>query len=269
MAERLRTWSVGTDGGAVTAELPDPLLSPSGPMPEWMSRCASALRDTLRDLPIADGTVLEATLAGIPPGEIDLGDALLFNVGVPESQVLAGVRLRHAPARGPGVVQTYRRVPLEAVPGEGDEESVLAALEVPIAGVYELDSARHVWLAARRVAVATLPPGSAALPGATALRARLFTGTERELGNAQLVKKLLDGTRAAFQVYAGDDLEGTAQRLGAELRADQAEMATLLSSPRGALLAPGERFAAADVIVAAGTQAQLEIELVTPQAGPS
>jgi hypothetical protein len=46
-------------------------------------------------------------------------------------------------------------------------------------------------------------------------------------------------------------------------------MATLLSSPRGALLAPGERFAAADVIVAAGTQAQLEIELVTPQAGPS
>ena len=59
---------MGTDGGAVTAELPDPLLSPSGPMPEWMSRCASALRDTLRELPIADGTVLEATLAGIPPG---------------------------------------------------------------------------------------------------------------------------------------------------------------------------------------------------------
>ena len=104
--ERLRTWSVGTDGGAVTAELPDPLLSPSGPMPEWMSRCASALRDTLRELPIADGTVLEATLAGVPPDESDLGDALLFNVGVPESQVLAGVRLRHAPARGPGVVQT-------------------------------------------------------------------------------------------------------------------------------------------------------------------
>ena len=109
-----------------------------------------------------------------------------------------------------------------------------------------------------------MPP----LPGTTALRARLFTGTERELGNAQLIKKLLDGTRAAFQVYAGDDLEGTAQRLGCELRADQAELATLLSSPRGALLAPGERFAAADVIVAAGTQAQLEIELVTPQARP-
>jgi hypothetical protein len=236
-------------------------------MPEWMSRCASALRDTLRELPIADGTVLEATLAGVPPDESDLGDELLFNVGVPESQVLAGVRLRHAPARGPGVVQTYRRVPLAAVPGEGDEETVLAALEVPIAGVYELDSARHVWLATRRVAVATLPPGSAP-PGATALRARLFTGTERELGNAQLIKKLLDGTRAGFQVYAGDDLEDTAQRLAAELRADRAEMATLLGSPRGAVLAPGERFAAAAVIVAAGTQAQLEIELVTPQAGP-
>jgi hypothetical protein len=265
----LRTWSVGTDGGVVTAECPEPLLSPSGPMPEWMSRCASALRDTLRELPIADGTVLEATLAGVPGGERDLGDALLSNVGVPESQVVAGVRLRHAPARGPGVVQTYRRVPLPPVPGEGDDETVLAALEVPIAGVYELDSARQVWLATRRVAVATLPPGSAGPPGATALRARLSTGTERELGNAQLIKKLLDGIRAAFQVYAGDDLEGTAQRLAAELRADQAELAAFLASPHGALLAPGERFVAADVIVVAGTRAQLEIELVTLQAGPS
>ena len=110
-----------------------------------------------------------------------------------------------------------------------------------------------------------MPP----LPGQPLCARASSRGPERELGNAQLVKKLLDGTRAAFQVYAGDDLEGTAQRLAAELRADQAELATLLSSPRGALLAPGERFAAADVIVAAGTQAQLEIELVTPQAGPS
>jgi hypothetical protein len=266
--EGLRTWSVGTDGGTVTAECPEPLLSPSGPMPEWMSRCASALRDTLRELPIADGTVLEAALAGMPPGGSDLGDALLANVGVPESQVLAGVRLRHAPARGPGVVQTYRRVPMAAAPDE-HEEMVLAALQVPIAGVFELDSARHVWLATRRVAVATLPPGSPARPGATALRARLSTGTDRELGNAQLIKKLLDGIRAAFQVYAGDDLDGTARRLAAELRGDQAEIATLLSSPRGAVLGPGERFAAADVIVVAGTHALLEIELVTPQAGPS
>jgi hypothetical protein len=259
---------VGTDGGVVTAECPEPLLSPSGPMPEWMSRCAAALRDTLRELPVADGTVLEATLAGVPPGESDLGDALLSNVGVPESQVLAGVRLRHAPARGPGVVLTYRRVPLASDSGEGDEETVLAALEVPIAGVYELDSARQVWLATRRVVVATLPAG-AAPPGATALRARLSTGTDREHGSAQLIKKLLDGTRAAFQVYVGDDLESTAQRLAVELRSGQAELETLLGSPRGAVLAPGERFVAADVIVVAGTRAQLEIELVTPRAGPS
>ena len=267
--EGLRTWSVGRDGGVVTAELPEPLLSPRGPMPEWMSRCASALRDTLRELPIADGTVLEATLAGVPPGESDLGDALLSNVGVPESQVLAGVRLRHAPARGPGVVQTYRRVPMAIAADEGDEPTVLAALEVPIAGVYELDSARHVWLATRRVALATPVAASAAPRGSTALRARLSTGTDRELGNVQLIKKLLDGIRAAFQLYAGDDVEGTAQRLAAELRADQAEIATLLGSPRGAVLAPGERFAAADVIVVAGTRALLEVELVTPQAGPS
>jgi hypothetical protein len=118
------------------------------------------------------------------------------------------------------------------------------------------------------VAVATLPPAGAA-PGAIALRARLSTGSDRELGNAQLVKKLLDGIRAAFQVYAGDDLDGTAQRLAAELRGDQAELATLLSSPRGAVLGRGQRFAAADVLIDAGTQAQLEIELVTPQPGPS
>jgi hypothetical protein len=266
--ERLRTWSVGRDGGVVTAECPEPLLSPSGPMPEWMSRCASALRDTLRELPIAEGTVLEATLAGVPPGASDLGDALLANVGVPESQVVAGVRLRHAPARGPGVVQAYRRVPV-ALPPADEEEIVLAALRVPIAGVYELDSARQVWLATRRVAVATLPAPDTAAPAAIALRARLSTGSDRELGNAQLVKKLLDGIRAAFQVYAGDDPDGTAQRLAAELRGDQAELAMLLGSPRGAVLEPGRRFAAADVLIDAGAPAQLEIELVSPQAGPS
>ena len=146
---------------------------------------------------------------------------------------------------------------------------MLAALEVPIAGVYELDSARHVWLATRRVAVATLPPGSAAPPGATALRARLFTGTERELGNAQLIKKLLDGTRAAFQVYAGDDLEGTAQRLAPSSgpirprwRRCSARRAEPCSHP-----ASGSRLPTSSS--RAGTRRQLEIELVTPQPGPS
>ena len=38
-------------------------------------------------------------------------------------------------------------------------------------------------------------------------------------------------------------------------------MSTLLSSPRGALLAAGERFAAVEVIVTAGARAQLDIEL--------
>src|SRR6476661_8525135 len=109
--EGFRTWSVGLDGGVVTASLPEPLRFPSGPVPEWMGRCATAIRDALRELPIADGTVLEATLAGSPPGDADLGDALLYNVRIPEAQVHAGVRLRRVSAAGPGVIQRYRRVP--------------------------------------------------------------------------------------------------------------------------------------------------------------
>ena len=156
--EGVHTWSVGTDGGVVTATCPEPLRSPSGPMPEWMSRAAGAIRDALRALPIADGTVLEAALAGTG----DLGEALLANVGIPESQVHAGVRLRRMPARAGGVVQTYRRAPAASTADDGDAD-VLAAVEVPIAGVFELDSARRVWLATRRVVVATLPPGASLL----------------------------------------------------------------------------------------------------------
>jgi hypothetical protein len=259
--EGFLTWSVGTDGGVVTAECPEPLLSPSGPMPDWMSRAASAIRDALRELPIAEGTVLEAALAGVPAGDADLGDALLANVGIPESQV-------HAPARGQGVVQTYRRAPIASA-ADDDGDPVLAALQVPIAGVYELDSARHVWLAVRRVVVATLPPGTAAATGTTVLRARLATGSDREHGSGPLLKKLLDGMRASFQSYAGDDVDDTARRLAAELRADQAEMVALLSSPQGALLGAGDRFGAAEVIVAAGERPQLEIELRSAQPGPS
>jgi hypothetical protein len=260
-----RTWSVGLDGGVVTASLPEPLRFPSGPLPEWMGRCATAIRDALRELPIADGTVLEATLAGAPPGDADLGDALLYNVRIPEAHVRGGVRLRRAAAAGPGVIQSYRRVPLAAA-ADDDDKAVLATLQVPLKGVFELDTARLVWLAVRRVGVGALPAG-AAPPGGVELRARLVAESEREPVTTELIERLLDGIRASFQVYAADDLEGTARRLAAELKADQAEMSTLLSSPRGAVLAAGERFAAVEVIVTSGARAQLDIELRAITAG--
>jgi len=264
----VRTWSVGTDGGVVTAECPEPLRSPSGPMPEWMSRAAGAIRDALRELPIGEGTVLEAALADSSGEGSDLGEALLSNVGVPETQVRAGVRLGRLPARAPGVVQTYRRVP--AATTAGDDEIVVAAAQVPIAGVFELESARRVWLLTRRVVVATLPAGTVvASPGVT-LHARLLTGSEREHGNVPLIRKLLDGIRAAFQVDGGvDDVDGAARQLARDLGEDQDEMSALLSSPRGAVLGARAGWRAVDIAIAPGASPQLELELRAAQPGPS
>jgi hypothetical protein len=233
-------------------------------MPEWMSRAAGAIRDALRALPIAEGTVLEAALAGTG----DLGEELLANVGIPESQVHAGVRLRRMPARPGVVVQTYRRAPAAATADDADAD-VLAAVEVPIAGVFELDTARRVWLATRRVVVATLPPGTVAPRRGVALRAGLATGSDREHGNVPLITRLLAGILASFRIYAGDDLDDAALRLAAELGGDPAEMTMLLSSPRGAVLGSHDRFGEAEVTVAPGTRPQLEIQLRAIQPGPS
>jgi hypothetical protein len=258
--EELRTWSVGTDGGVVTASCPEPLRFVSGTRPEWMGRCSSAIRDALRELPIEDGTILEATLCGVPPHAAELEDMLLYSVGIPETQVHAGVRLRRAPAVEPGVVQRYRRVPIATAAGDEDE-ALLAAVQVPIAGVYQLDSAASVWLAVRRAVVATLPPRETAASGGIQLRIRLATGSEREHGSIELIKKLLDGIGDSFYAYAGANLEETARGLAAELEQGQAEMSMLLSSPHGALLAAGERLGAADVTIVPGARPQLEIEL--------
>jgi hypothetical protein len=259
--EGFRTWSVGLDDGVVTALLPEPLRFPSGPLPEWMGRCATAIRDALRELPIADGTVLEATLAGVPPEGADLGDALLYNVRIPEAQVYSGVRLRRAPAEGPAVIQTYRRAPI-AVPvdedGETEEEPPLATVQVPLKGVFELDTARLVWLAVRRVAVATLPAASPA--SGIELRVRLVAESEREPITTELLERLFDGIRASFQVYNGD-VDDASHRLASELRADASEMTKLLTSANGALLPAGERFAASEVIVTTGVNPNLAIEL--------
>jgi hypothetical protein len=238
-------------------------------MPEWMSRAAGAIRDALRELPIGQGTVLEAALSSPPSNGSDLGEALLSNVGVPETQVHAGVRLRRLPARAQGVVQTYRRVPAASTAGQDDEDA-LAAVRVPIAGLFELDSARRVWLVTRRVVVATLPAGAPVEPGGIALRVRLVTGSEREHGNVPLIRKLLDGIRASFQIDGGvEDVAGAARQLAHELGESEDELRMLLSSPRGALLAGGAGWGAADITIASGAPPQLDIELHSTQPGPS
>jgi hypothetical protein len=161
---------------------------------------------------------------------------------------------------GSGVTQRYRRVPIATAAGDEDT-ALLAAVQVPIAGVYELDSASSVWLAARRAVVATLPPGGTGATGGIALRIRLSTGSEREHGSIELIKKLLDGIGDSFYAYTGANLEETARELAVELKQGQAEMSMLLSSPRGALLASGQRLCAADVTIVPGARAQLEVEL--------
>jgi len=269
--EVLRTWSVGRDDGVVTALLPEPLRFPSGPLPEWMGRCAAAIRDALRELPITEGSLLEATLSGVSPEDADLGEALLSNVRVPEAQVHAGVRMRRATSPGPGVIQTYRRVPLEgAACSDADEEteSILASLRIPLQGVYELDTERLVWLAVRRAVVAALPAAGAAPSAGIELSARLVAETQREPVTTELLERLIECIRLSFRAHEGYDLEETSRRLtrAAELRADPAEVNALLRSPNGTLLAAGARFAAVEVLVTSGPQPQLSIELRAPRA---
>jgi len=264
--EGFRTWSVGRDDGVVTALLPEPLRFPSGPLPEWMGRCATAIRDALRELPITEGSLLEATLSGVSPEDADLGEALLSNVRVPEAQVHAGVRLRRAPATGPGVIQTYRRVPLVGAARDetGEEpESILAALRIPLKGIYELDTERLVWLVVRRAVVAALPAAGAAPPGGIELSARLVAETQREPVTTELLERLIEGIRLSFRAHAGKALEEASRRLAraSELRTDAAEVNALLSSPNGTLLAAGARFAAVEILVMSGPEPRLSIEL--------
>ena len=54
----------------------------------------------------------------------------------------------------------------------------------------------------RRAVVATLPPDGIAPPGGIELRILLSTGSEREHGSIELIKKLLDGIGDAFYAYA-------------------------------------------------------------------
>lgn len=270
-------WSVERDGDSVFATIPEPLRYASDTRPEWMTHCASAIRDELRLLEIREGTLLEATLTGEPPHGADLENVLLYNVGVPQAHVHAGVRLRRLAAGGAGVVQHYRRVPIAEADREHEEAGpVLITMRVPVTDSHELETAKSVWLAARRVAVG-VAPGASLAPPAIDLRIRVSTGSARSRGSIELVKKLLDGACAALHVYAGPNLEEVTRRLGNELGEDPGTLRDLLSSERGALLGPldflwlrgeglqvspaDDRICAAEVSFAQGPELQLEIEL--------
>jgi hypothetical protein len=275
--EQLSFWSVERDRDAIVAMCPEPLRYASDDRPEWMARCASALRDELKLLAVEPGTLLEATLIGVRSQDADLAGVLLYNVGVPAVQVDAGVRLRRlAPSDSRGAVQRYRRVPV-AVAGGEDDGAMLARVLVPVADGREIDNAREVWLAARRAVVAGLPVAAEAPPGGIDLRVRVVVGADPRRGSADLVKKLLDGVIASFQVYNGANVEEVVRRLSLELGEDPERLRELALSTRGALLGAndsfwlrqagvqlspaGDRMHAAEVVFVSGAVAQLEIEL--------
>ena len=267
-------WSVERDGDAIVATCPEALRYLSDDRADWMARCAAALRDELRLLKIAPGTLLEATLIGDPSRGADLENVLLDNVGVPAAQLHAGVRLRRMPAGGAGVVQRYRRVPVVEDVGD-DPAAVLAQVRVPITDGSELETARHAWLAVRRSVVEHFPAGTEVPPGPIELRVRVVV-RDPGRGSTELVK-VLGGVVAAFHVYGGAHLEEVVRRLALELGEDPERVRTLVSSPRGALLGgrdcfslrgdrvqvspADDRIHAAEVVLVAGAVSQLEIEL--------
>lgn len=269
-------WSVERDGDAIVVTCPEPIRYVSEDRPEWMARCTAALRDELRLLPVEQGTLLEATLIGVPPRGADLEDVLLYNVGVPAAQLHAGVRLRRMPARTAGVAQRYRRVPIVAAE-PADAGALLARVLVPIVDGREFESARHVWLAARDAAVTDLPARPEMPPGGIDLRVSVITAHDPRRGGTDLVKKVLDGVVAAFHIYGGANLEEVVRRLALELGEDPERIRTLVSSSRGGLLGAcdcfwlrGDRVQvspsddcihAAEVLFVAGAVSQLEIEL--------
>ena len=227
-----RYWSVERDGDTVLATCPEPLRSSSDTRPEWMTGCAAAIRDELRLLEIREGTLLEATLTGEPPPGVGLENALLYNVGVPQAQLLAGVRVRVIASGDGGFVQRYRRAPIVA--GEPGER--LAAVVVPLPDGYEFERALDVWRAVRGSDGAGVLARAARAPGRPALRTRLFSGSVRMPPGIELVHRLLDGVRASLQ----DDTDATVAVAARRLDG---------------------RICAAEVVFVTGGTAQLEVEL--------
>jgi hypothetical protein len=208
-------WSVERDGDAVVATCPAPLEFASETRPGWMAHCASAIRDELRLLPIADDTLLEASVTGDAP----LVAALLDNASIPQAHVHAGVRLGRVPSIAAGAVQRYRRA---QVAGDEGEETT-AAVRVPVSDGHELETSQDVWLAVGDALAAALPAGGAI--GALDLRVRFVTGAARTHGSVELIRKLIDGVCASLDAGISLDaaevtfVSGSSAQLEIELRA--------------------------------------------------
>jgi len=230
-------WSVERDGDTIVVTLPEPLRCARETHPAWMEHCAGAIRDELRQLAIAEGSLLEATLAG---DDLPLGETLLYEVGIPQPHVGVGVRLARMPAAGGGVVQQYRH----AMPGtaDADDATLLAAVRVPITDGHELETARSVWLATRAALAGALSPEAAASPGGVDLRVRFVTGAARTHGSVELMRSLLDGVSAS--VYGRTE-----------------------GGDAGEPSAADDRIRVAEVTLALGAAPQLEIELRALPAG--
>ncbi len=143
-------WSVERERDTVLAICPEPLRAPDVTRPAWMEQCAAAIRDELRLLPVAEGTLLAATMTG-EPGGAELESALLSHRGIPQAHVHDGVRFALLPPAERGVVLRYRREPIAAAAPD-PAGALLATLLVPVTPAYALEAAQASWarLARRR-----------------------------------------------------------------------------------------------------------------------
>ena len=192
-------WSVERDGDDVVANCPEPLRCAHESHPAWMGQCAGAIRDELRQLGIAEGTLLEASVAG---DELPLGETLLYEVGIPQPHVGVGVRLTRMPATAAGVLQRYRHAAVGTASAD-DAATLLASVRVPITDGHELDTAHAVWVATRDAVSAALPADAASSSGGVDLRVRFVTGVARTQGSVEVIRHLLDGVSASVFGPAG------------------------------------------------------------------
>src|ERR1700712_5142557 len=130
-------WSVERDGDAVVAICPEPLRAPGITRPAWMGTCAEAIREELRLLPAAPGTLLAATQTGGRDGAA-WETSLLSHRGLPQAHVQEGLRFALLAPVERGVELRYRRAPVAVA--DAEPGAVIARLRVPLTPRYELQA---------------------------------------------------------------------------------------------------------------------------------
>ena len=172
-------WSVERDGDVVVVNCPEPLRCAHETHPAWMGQCAGAIRDELRQLGIAEGTLLEATVAG---DELPLGrDARSTRSASPSRTSAVGVRLARMPAAAAGVVQRYRHAAVGAASPDDDRAARVGARPDHATGT---SSTRRTRCGSPRAMPmsAALPPEAAASTGGVDLRVRFVDRRRADAG---------------------------------------------------------------------------------------